>query len=142
MVLRHVIDRRLALLASYSGYLEELARTPVADFIADFRAAGAARYYLQVAIECAIDVGAHIIAADTQRRAESYRDIFRILEQEHVIDPSLAGELLPAAALRNRLVHAYDTVDDAQVHEMLVNASVTLRRFAQVVASYLEQGET
>lgn len=139
MVLRHVVDRRLALLASYAGYLEELARTPEAELVADFRASGAARYYLQVGIECAIDVGAHIIASDTPRRAESYRDIFRILEEEGVIDPALAAELLPSAALRNRLVHAYDTIDDALVHGMLGTASGVLRRFAQAVADYLER---
>jgi len=139
LVLRHVIDRRLALLATYAGYLEELARLPPAELVADFRITGAARYYLQVGIECAIDVGAHIIASDTRRRAESYREIFRILEEEGVIEPELAAELLPAAALRNRLVHAYDTVDDALVHGMLANASRVLGRFAQAVAAYLER---
>ena len=46
-----------------------------------------------------------------------------------------------STALRNRLVHAYDTIDDARVHGMLPGACRTLRAFTGALANYLEKAE-
>lgn len=108
-------------------------------FVDDFAACGAARYYLQAAIECCADIGAHLVATDTRRRAEDYRSIFRILGEEGVIPVEVAVAMEPAASLRSRLVHAYDQIDDRRVHEMLRSAPATLRAFAKSVASYLDR---
>jgi uncharacterized protein YutE (UPF0331/DUF86 family) len=139
LVLRAVVDRKLTLLDGYVGYLEELARRPVEAFLADFVACGAARYYLQASIECCADIAAHVVASDTARRVESYREVFRALGEENVLTAETAAAMEPAAALRNRLVHGYDRVDDARVHEMLTTAPPTLRRFAREVAAYLDR---
>jgi uncharacterized protein YutE (UPF0331/DUF86 family) len=97
------------------------------------------RYYLQAAIECSADIGAHIVATDTSRRAEDYRSIFRVLGEESLIPADVAAAMEPTAALRNRLVHAYDQVDDARVHEMLGTAPPILRAFAQAIARHVER---
>ena len=139
MVIRAVADRKLTQLDAFVGFLDRLGTQPVEAFLADFAACGAARYYLQAAIECSADIGAHLIATDTNRRAEDYRSIFRILGEESVVPADVAADMAPAAALRNRLVHAYDRVDDRQVHEMLRSAPPILRAFAMAVAAYLDR---
>lgn len=139
MVVRTVADRKLTLLDSYVGYLDELAKGDVEAFVGDYKLCGAARYYLQAAIECCADVGAHVLATDTTRRAEDYRSIFKLLGEEGVIPAEVAAGMEPAAALRNRLVHGYDQVDDRRVHEMLRTAPPTLRAFAKAMAGYLER---
>jgi uncharacterized protein YutE (UPF0331/DUF86 family) len=138
LVVRAVADRKLMQLDAYAGYLIELAARPLDEFLGDYVAVGAARYYLQAAIECCSDIGAHILATDTKRRAEDYRSVFRLLGEEGVIPPEVAAAMEPAAALRNRLVHAYDQVDDRRVHEMLSTAQLTFRDFAKGVARYIE----
>ena len=139
MVGQAVVDRKLTLLDTYVGYLEELATRPASEFAGSFLVTGAARYYLQVAIECCIDIGAHVLAADTARRAEDYRAVFRLLAEERVIGEDTARAMDPAAALRNRLVHGYERVDDARVHAMLAGAATTFRAFAREIAAYLER---
>jgi len=81
----------------------------------------------------------NLIATDTKRRAEDYRSIFRILGEEGVIAADVAAAMEPAASLRNRLVHAYDQVDDRRVHEMLRSSLSVLRSFGKAVATYLER---
>jgi uncharacterized protein YutE (UPF0331/DUF86 family) len=49
--------------------------------------------------------------------------------------------MAPAAALRNRLVHAYDQVDDRRVHEMLHSSPPIFRAFGKAVATYLDRGD-
>jgi uncharacterized protein YutE (UPF0331/DUF86 family) len=139
LVVRAVADRKLTQLDSFLGFLEKLGTQPADVFLADFMACGAARYYLQAAIECCADMGTHLIATDTKRRAEDYRSIFRILGEEGVIATEVAAAMEPAASLRNRLVHAYDQVDDRRVHEMLRSSLPILRSFGRAVATYLER---
>jgi len=101
LVVRSVADRKLTQLDAFLGFLEKLGTPPADVFLADFVACGAARYYLQAAIECCADIGAHLIATDTKRRAEDYRSIFRILGEEGVIAADVATAMEPAASLRN-----------------------------------------
>jgi uncharacterized protein YutE (UPF0331/DUF86 family) len=139
LVVRAVADRKLTQLDSFLGFIEKLEARPVDPFLADFVACGAARYYLQAAIECCVDIGAHLIASDTSRRAEDYRSIFRILGEEGVIPADVAAAMEPGASLRNRLVHAYDQVDDRRVYEMLGSSARIMRGFAQAVAAYVDR---
>lgn len=139
MVVRALADRKLTLLDTYVGYLDRLAAPDIDAFVNDYLACGAARYYLQAAIECCADLGAHAIATDTSRRAEDYRSIFRILGEEEIVPLDVAAAMEPAASLRNRLVHGYDMVDDRRIHEMLRSAPATLRAFGQAIAAYLER---
>lgn len=141
MVAQSVVSRKLTLLEAYSGYLETLAQHPADEFAASFLLVGAARYYLQVAIECCLDIGAHTLASDTSRRAEDYRSIIRLLAEEGILSAATASALEPAAALRNRLVHGYDRVDDAMVHGMLSTATVTFQSFARELAAYLDRNQ-
>jgi hypothetical protein len=98
LVVRALADRKLAQLDAYAGYLEELGERDRASFLEDFVACGAARYYLQAAIECSVDIGAHIVATDTSRRAEDYRSIFRVFGEESLIPTDVAAAMEPAAA--------------------------------------------
>jgi uncharacterized protein YutE (UPF0331/DUF86 family) len=133
------VNRKLTQLDAFLGFLEKLGTQPADVFLADFVACGAARYSLQAAIECCADIGAHLIASDTKRRAEDYRSVFRILGEEGVIAPDVAAAMEPAASLRNRLVHAYDQVDDRRVHEMLRSSVPIFRSFGQAMAAYLDR---
>jgi len=45
------------------------------EFASDFKVSGAAERYLQVAIECMIDIGNEIISSLQLKRPERYRDI-------------------------------------------------------------------
>ncbi|MEO7195415.1 MAG: HepT-like ribonuclease domain-containing protein [Pseudonocardiaceae bacterium] len=52
----------------------------------------------------------------------------------YLIDDVLAGRLRGLAGLRNRLVHVYDEIDDARVHEALATGLPDLDAFATAVA--------
>jgi uncharacterized protein YutE (UPF0331/DUF86 family) len=54
---------------------------------------------MQAAIECCADIGAHLVATDTTRRAEDYRSIFRILGEEGIVSVEVASAMAPACYL-------------------------------------------
>jgi len=89
------------------------------EFLADPIRIGAAKYYLQTAIEACIDIGNHLISSERYRAPEDYRDIFNVLEENNVITVELGVELRQMVGLRNRLVHLYWEIDDEKIFEYI-----------------------
>ena len=70
------------------------------------------------AIESLFDVAKYLLS-DRGARAKGQGDIPALLEREQMISKELAERLVSMYGFRNRLVHAYGTLDDAKVAEYL-----------------------
>lgn len=134
---RERIDELLAMLARYVRILRQLADIPLDDYRTDPRNFGSAERFLQLAIETALSIGHHIIAASGFDQPASYADVFRVLGKEGVLDAEFATALEPMARMRNRLVHHYDDVEPARVHELLRTRLGDFDRFARAVVEHL-----
>ena len=73
--------------------IEEIRSQGYESFSKSFRDIQAAKHALQESIEACLDVGSHIIAEKGFRRAEDYKDIYKVLEEEGIIDPVLSTKL-------------------------------------------------
>ncbi len=71
-------------------YLGQLARLPRQELADDLVKLGAAKYYLQVAVEYCIDVANHIIARQGFRAPEFYAGSFTVLAENGVIEQDFA----------------------------------------------------
>lgn len=67
---KSLITTKLSKLRQYQGFLKELQSTSIEDFTSDFKIRGAAERYLQVSIECIVDVGNEIISSLQLQRPE------------------------------------------------------------------------
>ena len=74
----------------------------------------AAERLLQELIEAAIDINLYILAASGAGVPDESYQSFIQLGTSRVLDEELARKLAPAAGLRNRLVHEYQDIDDAE----------------------------
>lgn len=108
-------------LRRFTGYLRELATLPEANFVSDPLKVGAAKYYLQVAIERCIDIANHIISSERLRSPRDYRDTFKVLNEAGIVPDDFTPVLQDMASFRNRLVHLYWEVDDRQVYHILTH---------------------
>jgi uncharacterized protein YutE (UPF0331/DUF86 family) len=97
-------------------------------------AAGAAERWLYVAAECALDLTHHLISARGWKTPSTYREAFRILASEKVLQPDLAAAMEGWAGLRNVLAHLYLDVDHARLHRILTSELDVLERFAAALA--------
>ena len=64
-------------------------------------------------------------------KPQTYADTFRLAGQHGVIPTALAQRLLPAAGLRNRLVHDYEAIDPSRVHAAMASALEDLDQLAE-----------
>jgi uncharacterized protein YutE (UPF0331/DUF86 family) len=143
MVSIEKITYKLGQLDEFLSLLKKISITPMEQFIKDKLLIGSAKYYLQVSIECCLDVANHIIAAERFRAPMDYADSFKVLGENHVVPADQAIKLQRMAKFRNRLVHMYGEIDDEQVYTFIVNditdietfRSLVLRRFSSQALS-------
>jgi uncharacterized protein YutE (UPF0331/DUF86 family) len=130
------LDQMLANLRTYLAVLRRLAAVPRDAFLADDDKIGNAKYHLLIAIECGIDIANHIIASENYRFPLDNADSFTVLI-EHGVLPVQSSEALRAMArFRNRLVHLYWNVNDARVHEYLLEGLDDLAGFGEAIARH------
>jgi uncharacterized protein YutE (UPF0331/DUF86 family) len=125
----------------YLDHLRQLAAVPAEQLAEDPIRLGAAKYYLQVAVECCIDVAHHIIARQGFRAPESYADTFSVLAENKVIEAEFVPTAHQMVRMRNRLVHLYWEVDAVILHEILQRNLGDFDRFVAYIYQYLRSSE-
>ena len=68
---------------------------------------------------------------------QDYYGGFLALAELQILPEELARHLAPSAGLRNRLVHEYETVDDAKVLAAIQTILERYPRFVQAIETFL-----
>jgi uncharacterized protein YutE (UPF0331/DUF86 family) len=132
-----IIRRKLQRIAASVDGLRPIARLSLDEYRARFYERKATERLLQEAIEAALDVNAHLIAELGGDLPDEYYGGFLKIGQLGVLPTDLAGALAPSAGLRNRLVHEYETIDDAKVLASVGTLLQLYPRYVQAIESYL-----
>ena len=109
--------------------LEDLQKLTKAEFIADPHKIGSAKYNLIVAIEGAVDLCNHVISKNGFRTPEDYTDTFMVMKEKGAFDERFTSSLIQMVRFRNRLVHIYWDVDDAELYRIIQTNLQDIRQF-------------
>ncbi len=104
MIDSNVINTRIAKLKEYLKILEDLRKEKKEDFLKNYRIHGLAERYLQLSIECVLDIGNRIISRKGFWNPGTYQDIILILGENSVIPEVFAEKIAKMAGFRNILV--------------------------------------
>ncbi len=133
MVLLEKVTRKFLQLDEYLGLLRDISKTPLESFLKDKIIIGGAKYYLQVSIECCLDVANHIIASEQFRAPKDYADSFKVIEEEEIVNNDLGQRLRQMAKFRNRLVHLYSEIDDSYVYQFINENLNDIEEFKSII---------
>jgi uncharacterized protein YutE (UPF0331/DUF86 family) len=128
------INDKLKQLDEFLAILKDVPKASRDEFLNDKILMGGAKYYLQVSIECCLDIANHIIAAECFRAPKDYADSFKVLEENQVLDENLGIKLRQMAKFRNRLVHLYGEIDDAYVYQFIEKDLQDILAFKSLIA--------
>lgn len=117
--------------------LDDLKKIPSGEFVADPHKVGSAKYSLIVAIEGAVDLCNHLIAKNGYRTPEDYADTFRVMEERGAFDGEFTASLIQMARFRNRLVHIYWDIDDAELYRIIQERLDDIRRFLKAYGAFI-----
>jgi uncharacterized protein YutE (UPF0331/DUF86 family) len=133
-----MVDKNLLIIKTdkikeYLGYLKATRRYSLNEFKSTPQIFGSSERFLHLAIECAIDIGNHLIADLRFRKPESNREVFEILHENGILDAGLRDSLVKMAQFRNILVHDYLKLDREIVFNIIQRNLTDLERFVKAV---------
>lgn len=88
---------------------------------------------LQRAVQAAMDLASHVVAAEGYGLPDAAGATFVLLEKNGVIDSILAGQLQRMVGFRNIAVHEYQAIDPAIIEAIASQHLEELRQFAGVI---------
>jgi uncharacterized protein YutE (UPF0331/DUF86 family) len=141
MVDREKVERKIQQLNEFLDILENLSKLSTQALLKDLVTLGSIKYYLQISIECCIDMANHIIASERYRSPNDYGDTFTILSEKGIITEDFAQVLKQMVKFRNRIVHIYGEVDDHYVIEILKNRLDDFQAFRNAILKFLEKSK-
>ena len=137
MISSEVINAMIDLIDENLQLIEEIRSQGFDSFSSNFKDIQAAKHSLQEAIEACLDIGSHIIAERGFRRADEYKDIYNVLEEEGIIDPSLSAKLQEMAQFRNLLVHRYGKIDTKRIFIIMSEDLNDIKQFIKKILIYI-----
>lgn len=137
-----IIRRKLSTIVENLDLLRPVAALTFADYQKDVYRRKATERLLQIIIESAVDICAHLVVGTGHPApTDNYQAFLDLAEKSRVMDVTLAQALAPSAGLRNRLVHEYERIDDRVVFEAVTRTVDIFPRFVQAVSNYLHKVE-
>lgn len=127
---------RLNKLKEYIAFLDDIRNYTELEYVKDPFIYGSSERFLHLAIECAIDIGNHIISDMRYRKPETNRDVFEILYENEVIPLKLKENLGNMASFRNILVHDYIKIDRGMVYKIITEDLDDLKSFMKEIVRY------
>ena len=142
MISRLSISGKLEKLKEYLQYLKGYQRHTIAEIKKNHTLQGAVLHYLQLSIECVIDIGEIIISEQRFRKPQEAREVLKILAEQNIIPKDFAEEFSKVASLRNILVHEYTAIDLVKVYQHLKNDLKDFDFYANVLLNFLKRNDS
>ncbi|NOY54218.1 MAG: DUF86 domain-containing protein [Deltaproteobacteria bacterium] len=133
-------DLVLRKIESLKRYLDELSTFRTLTFeeykgkISNYRSV---ERLIQLLVEVASDINAHLLARMRGIAVEDYRSSFLRMGETGLLDPALAQDLSRATGMRNRLVHDYEKIDDRTVFNTIPLALAGFKEYIRQILNLL-----
>ena len=131
-----VIERRLAHQRNLLAELDALDNR-TAQALSDSAIIRATERLIQVIVDLAVDINAHVASTVLGRAPGTGRESFDLMVEAGGITHRLADQLKPAVGLRNVLVHLYADIEMEIVAESIDDVLVGFRDYVRSVARWL-----
>lgn len=135
MVDTNLLLRRLAVIRHCVDRLKGRQHLSLKHFLEDPDAQDIVVHNLQIAVQAAVDAGAHIVTDQGWELPGSSVGTFEVLARHGVLPSELAQRLRKATQLRNLLVHVYDEIRFETIYSTYQNNLGDLEHFCESVAA-------
>ncbi len=118
-----IVRRKLARIVDCLKSLSVYGGSKPKAWPGDALSHAAAERWLQLCIDAAIDLNAHLLVGQGHPApTDGYASFLDLAKRTGWIPHDLAQEMAPSAGLRNHLIHRYDDLDDSLVLKGILSA--------------------
>lgn len=135
MVDRAVLARKIAAIRDAVARIHDVRPATAEAFVGDRTAREVVTFNLFLALQESIALATHWLADEGLEVPASYGEVFFVLGQRGVIDPTLATRLRAAAGLRNLIAHQYGVIDFHRVFAVAQDEAGDLVAFCQQLSA-------
>lgn len=137
MVDKDLILRKLADLDQYLSQVSEYKDIAAERYRQEWKTQRIVERTLQLAIEVCSDIGNHIIADRRLRVPATYAEVFGVLAEAGLLDPTERDAMVRMSGFRNLIVHEYARIDPAMVVRVLREHLGDFARFKTAVLRWI-----
>jgi uncharacterized protein YutE (UPF0331/DUF86 family)/predicted nucleotidyltransferase len=137
MIDRELVNRKLSQMVEYLTALTPLQALSYADYLQQPLTRYAAERLLQLIVDTAVDINAHLIVELSGTPPQDYYDSFLKAAQAGVLSVAFALSIAQSTGLRNRLVHQYEAIDHLIVHSAIATAITQYTEYCQHITTFL-----
>jgi len=140
MVDKRSLSKYLRDLEIYVEKLKLLQKENKVKILKDWRIQAQVERYLQISIECLLNIGEMVINGCKFRKPQNYRDIIKILGENKILTCQVEKGLDELAKFRNILVHEYIGLDYEKIYFHLKKDPQVINQFIKAVKVFLSKG--
>jgi uncharacterized protein YutE (UPF0331/DUF86 family) len=135
-----LVTRKITLIAKDLEAMTPYSAMTLEGYLADPVHELVVERYLERTIGRMIDINYHLVTALGEPPPRDYFESFTALGRLGVLPAELARSIAQSAGLRNRIVHEYDEIDEAKVHDALAQALQETPRYLDHVHRFVQGG--
>ncbi len=134
-----LLERILADIIANKVDLENEHDLSWSDYQADKKTRRFVERTLHIMTEAMIDIAQHIISDEKFREPDSYRDTFRVLAENKILEQGSLIVFEKMAAFRNLIVHYYEKVDDEIIFGIFKNNLDDFDLYCRQISKWLNK---
>jgi len=139
MIDHELVNRKLSQIVEYLTALAPLQGISYADYLQQPLARYATERLLQLLVDTAVDINAHLTVELTGTPPQDYYDSFIKAAQAGVVSVPFALSLAKSTGLRHRLVHQYEAIDHTIVHSAVAEAITQYTEYCRYITTFLDR---
>ena len=128
-------------LEGISQYLKEvkaLLEFQDKEILADSGKLHIAERLLQLIVDTMIDINQHFIKELDLPLSEDFQSTFYILAENNILPADFAKKIAPVVGLRNRVIHRYETLDNALFISSFRKEYADFQEYIKLITTHLE----
>jgi uncharacterized protein YutE (UPF0331/DUF86 family) len=141
MIDRDMIYKRFCKLDEFYEKLVDLQSLSKEEYLSNYKNILSSQRALEFSINICIDIGSHLESVLIGKGPETFVDIFKLLEKEHIITSELSNKMKDMVRFRNKLGHYYMDLDDSIVFSILQNNIDDFLLFKDEIINLIEKKE-
>lgn len=137
LINRVVVADKIAAIRRMVDGIHSLPLDDLATFTTDPRMVAAGDSYLRRALEALLDLSRHVLSKGFGRAPAEYAEVARHMGEVGIIDAPRSATLMKMARYRNRMVHFYDEISDAELHGILATEVKDIDDIVSAITDWL-----
>ena len=132
------IYEKIETIEKYLREVTDLLSLSDKDILSDYTKLHTAERLLQLIVDAMIDINQHIIKEKNLKIIEDLQGTFYVLGDNAILPQDFVNKIAPVVAVRNRIVHGYETVDKNLLVVNLRKNYSDFEKYIKLIDKYLK----